>query len=173
MNPARNIVGSGMSDAGWYRDRIGISSVTKSSLDVAYVHGRMTEQSFEHFLAEACRSIDECRDDEQIAMFLEVREPALMDSRWRKRMAQALKARADKLARTRPAYAMVTPSLVVRSALTVLHWMAPPPYPHTVVGSLEEGFAFLARHISGADAEALQAEYEHRRAVFLATRRRD
>jgi hypothetical protein len=103
---------------------------------------------------------------------LEVAEPALMDSRWRRRMAAELKKRAAKLARTRPAYAMVTSSLVVRSALKVFHWAAPPPYPHTVVGSLREGFEFVARHMPGLDAQALQAEYEQRRASFAATRGR-
>jgi hypothetical protein len=165
MNPARGIAASGVADTGWYRDRIG-------SVDFAYVHGRMTEASFEHFLAEACRSIDECGDDERIAMFLEVLEPALMDSRWRKRMAEALKQRAAKLARTRPAYVMVTPSLVVRTALKVVQWAAPPPHPHSVVSSLEEGFEFIARHVPGLDAAALQSEYERRRAIYLATRGR-
>lgn len=156
---------TGISDTGWYRDRIGM-------VEVAFVHGKMTEESFAHFLAEACRSIDECSDDDRVAMFLEVVEPALMDSRWRKRMALALKERREKLSRTRPAYAMVTPSVVVRSALKVLHWAAPPPYPHTIVGSIEEGFEFVARHLPKLDAQALQAEYERRRAAFLGTRER-
>lgn len=138
-------------------------------VEIAYVHGSMTDKSFEHFLAEACRSIDECGDDERVVLFLEVLEPALMDSRWRKRMVSALKERAEKLARTRPAYAMVTPSLIVRTALTVVQWAAPPPYPYVVVGSLEEGCAFIARHVPEIDARALQAEYERRRAAFLAT----
>jgi len=165
MNPARGIVASGVADTGWYRDRIG-------NVDVAYVHGTMTEASFEHFLAEVCRSIDECSDDERLAMFVEAQEPALMDSRWRKRMAAALKQREAKLARTRSAYAMVTPSLMVRSALKVVHWAAPPPYPHTVVATLEEGFEFIARHVAGLDARALQVDYEYRRATYLATRGR-
>jgi hypothetical protein len=159
------MVATGVADTGWYRDRIG-------NVDVAYVHGSMTEASFEHFLAQACRSIDECGDDERLAMFVEAQEPALMDSRWRKRMANALKVRAAKLARTRPAYAMVTPSLMVRSALKVVHWTAPPPYPHAIVATLEEGFEFIARHMPGVDPQALQADYEYRRATYLATRGR-
>lgn len=165
MNPARGIATSGVSDTGWYRDHIGV-------VEVAYVYGKMTEASFEHFLAEACRTIDECADDEKIPLLLEVREPALMDSRWRKRMAEALKARADKLARARPAYAMVTSSLVVRTALKVMQWASPPPYPHTAVGSVEEGCAFIARYVPGLDAEALQTEYERRRAEHMASRGR-
>lgn len=162
MNPARHTQTSGIIDTGWYRDRI-------DSVDVVFVHGKMTEHSFDHFLAEACRSIDECKEDERVAMFLEARDPALMDSRWRKRLADSLKARRAKLARTRPAYAMVTPSLLVRSALTVVHWTAPPPYPHIVVTSLAEGFEFIARHVPGLHADALRAEYESRRAVVLGT----
>jgi len=160
VNPARHTQTSGVIDIGWYRDRIG-------SVDVVLVHGKMTEGSFDHFLAEACRSIDECRDDERVAMFLEARDPALMDGRWRKRLADALKARHAKLAQTRPAYAMVTPSLLVRSALTVVHWTAPPPYPHVVVSSLAEGFSFIARHVPGLHVAALRAEYERRRSVVL------
>ena len=162
MNPARNIHTSGVIDTGWYRDRIGI-------VDVVFVHGKMTEPSFDHFLAEACRSIDECGNDERVAMFLEARDPALMDGRWRKRLTEALKERRAKLARTRPAYAMVTPSLLVRSALTVIHWAAPPPYPHTVVSSVEEGFTFIARQVPGLRVDELRGEYEHRRSLVLAT----
>src|SRR5262249_39729820 len=99
---------------------------------------------------------------------VEAAEPALMDSRWRKRLALALRERTDKLRRTRPAYAMVTPSLLVRSALSVIQWAAPPPYPHTVVGSLQEGCEFLAQHMPTIDANALRVEYERRRAVVLA-----
>ena len=165
MNPAWGVATGAVSDTGWYRDRIG-------NVDVAYVHGKMTEQSFEHFLAEACRSIDECGDAEQLAMFVEAVAPVLMDSRWRTRLAASLKQRAEKLARTRPAYAMVTPSFVVRSALKVLHWAAPPPYPHIITGSIEDGFEFIARHLPGVDARALQAEYERRRAAFLARHER-
>lgn len=161
MNPARISTAPGTEDSGWYRDRIG-------NVDIAFVHGAMTDASFEHFLAEACRSIDECPDDARIAMFLEVLEPALMDGRWRKRMAKALKERAQKLALTRPAYAMVTSSLVVRSALRVMHWAAPPPYPHTVVGTVQEAFEFIARYVPGLDAHAIQLDYERRRAHVMA-----
>lgn len=161
MNPARLSTATGIEDSGWYRDRIG-------SVDIAFVHGTMTDASFEHFLAEVCRSIDECPDDARVAMFLEVREPALMDGRWRKRMAKELKDRAYKLALTRPAYAMVTSSLVVRSALKVMHWAAPPPYPHTVVGTVQEAFEFIARHVPGVDAREIQLDYECRRAQVMA-----
>jgi RES domain-containing protein len=160
MNPARDLSGLGESDTGWYRIRIGI-------VEIAFVYDGMTEQSFEHFLEAACRSIDECADDEQVALFLEVRDPALMNSEWRKRLAMALKERAHKLAQIRPAYVMVTSSVVVRSALKVLQWVAPPPYPHTVVATLEEGFEFIARYVPGLDARELQATYERLRADLL------
>lgn len=163
MNPARNISDSGVEDTGWYRDRI-------DSVEIAFVYDGMTDASFEHFLEEACRSIDECTDDDRVALFLEVREPALMNSTWRKRLARALKERAHKLAQIRPAYAMVTSSLVVRSALKVLHWVAPPPYPVTVVASIEEGFDFIARHVPGLDPREVQATYESLRANALARR---
>lgn len=162
MNPATDIQLTGVMDAGWYRDRIG-------NVDVVLVYDQMSEPSFDHFLALACRSIDDCPVGEQVAMFLEARTPALMDSRWRKRLAEALHARREQLALTRPAYAMVTPSLLVRSALTVIHWAAPPPYPHTIVGSVDEGFHFIARHVPGLDAEELRVEYERRCALALAT----
>lgn len=149
-------------DTGWYRDRIGC-------VEVLYVHGKLTEASFEHFLVEVCRSIDECPDDDKVALFIEAAQPALMDSRWRTRLAEALKLRADKLRRTRAAYAMVTPSLMVRSALKVVHWVAPPPYPYAIVGSVEAGFEFLVRYLPALDARALQAEYERMREALLAS----
>lgn len=162
MNPARGVDITGAYDTGWYRDRVGV-------VDVVFVHGKMSEESFEHFLAVACRTLDELADDAIMPTLMDVREPALMDSRWRQRVTRALQERREKLARTCPAFAMVTPSLVVRAALKVMYWAEPPPHPHTVVASLEDGFAFLAQRVPGLDARATQAEYERRRDALLTT----
>lgn len=162
MNPARTAGERGTSDAGWYMDRIGM-------VDVVLVHGKLTQASFDHLLAAMCRSIDERGDDEQVAALYEVPEPALMESAWRKRMAEALKEREDKLARTCPGYAMTTRSVVVRAALKVMYWIAPPPYPNTIVGTVREACEFLGRCVPGLDARALEAEYVERRAAVMAT----
>ncbi|MDB4972545.1 MAG: hypothetical protein JWN48_886 [Myxococcaceae bacterium] len=162
MTLAQHMQPSGVVDIGWYRDRIG-------NVEVSFVHGMMTELSFDHFLADTCRAIDERAEDEQVAMMTEVWSPALQDGRRRKRMADAFRERTDKLARTRPAFAMVTPSLIVRSAMTVVLLTAQPPYPYTVVRSVHEAFAFIARHLPGLDAASACAEYERRRSLILAT----
>ena len=53
-----------------------------------------------------------------------------------------------------------------------LLWHTVYPWPQRPAGLVEEGFAFIARHVPGLDPVALQAEYERLRGLHLATRGR-
>lgn len=61
-----------------------------------------------------------------------------MDSIARKRFGDMLNRHKEKLASTTMSYVMVTPSGVARGVMTAVLWLAPPPYPYAVVGTVEE-----------------------------------
>lgn len=139
-------------DSGWSFQRV-------DNVHTAFFHGRMTEASFERFYAVGMGSIDDVDDTERVAVLHEVRDPVLMNGRWRGKISRGLKERKAKLALTRCAYAMVTQSLVARVALKAMHWFAPPPYPYTIVSSVEEACAFIAKHLPGVDGAELARQH--------------
>ena len=137
MDPARTFDDRPIFDTGW-------SMQCLERIDLVVMHGRMTNDSFERFLAASLRSIDDRDDSERVALLHDVRDPVLVNGRWRRKLAAELKRREEKLALTRPAHAMISDSPLLRSALKVVHWTAPPKYPHTVVATAAEARAVAA-----------------------------
>ena len=125
---------------------------------VVYMDGRVTDASFDNYMRALIRDIDERAEPAKIGVVYHVPQPSALSSARRRKLGEALKAREAKLARTTLAYAMATPSAVVRSGLRMLFWLAPPPYPNAVVATPLAAFEFLAQHRSGLDAEALNNE---------------
>lgn len=161
MNAAVRKIDQGIVDADWYLDRIG------SVVTVRFFR-KLTEASFDRFLAALCRSIDERSEDERWCMLVDAPQAVIVRSSWRKRLAAALDERKGILARTCMAYAIATPSLMVRSILKVVFWMAPPPYPVHIAGSVAEACDAIERHLPDMGSRALQAEYARRLAAVLA-----
>jgi hypothetical protein len=87
--------------------------------------------------------------------------PALMNvsARQRKLAGEMLAARREKLRGTTAGFALATPSAVGRGILSAIFWLAPPPYPYTVVDTTAEGFVFLARQQPGIDPRASEQQY--------------
>lgn len=152
-----------MVDANWHMDRIGAVVTVR-------FFGKLTDASFDRYLAALCRSIDQRADDERWGMLVDAPQAVIVESAWRRRLAAALHERRGILSRTCAAYAIATPSLAVRSILRVVFWMAPPPYPAYVASSTEEGCEVLAKHMPEVSAKALHVEYVRRRAEVLAGR---
>lgn len=139
-------------DLGWMLDYLG-------NTQVVYMDGRVTDASFDRYMAALVSEIDDRPDSARVGVMYHVPQPSALSSARRRRLGEALKAREAKLARTTLAYAMSTPSAVVRSGLRMLFWLAPPPYPNAVVASPTAAFEFLARHQAGLQPEALSAQF--------------
>lgn len=140
---------------GWMLDYLG-------DVQLVYMDGRVTDASFEAYLATVCNEIDERDEARRVGVVYHVPQPSAMSSQRRRRLGEELKSREDKLARTTLAYAMATPSAVVRSGLRMLFWLAPPPYPNAVVATPLLAFEFLARYMPALAPDALAAELARR-----------
>lgn len=125
---------------------------------IVYMDGRVTDASFDAYVRALRVDIDERPDAARIGVVYHVPQPSALSSARRRKLGEALKAREQKLARTTLAYAMATPSAVVRSGLRMLFWLAPPPYPNAIVASPFEAFEFVARFQTGLDPQALTDE---------------
>ena len=87
------------------------------------------------------------------------REPSALSSERRHVLGRLLKQREGVLARTTTAFALSTTSVVVRSGLRILYWLAPPPYRNAVVATPRAAFEFVSPHHPGASVDALERRY--------------
>jgi hypothetical protein len=129
---------------------------------IVYMDGRVTDASFDAYVAALVTDIDGRDPAARVGVVYHVPQPSALSSARRRKLGDALKSREAKLALTTLAYAMVTPSTVVRSGLRMLFWLAPPPYPNAIVATPSEGFEFVARYQAGLDAPAMAAELARR-----------
>jgi len=140
---------------GWMLDYLG-------DVQLVFMDGRVTDASFEAYLATVCNEIDEREEGRRVGIVYHVPQPSALSSQRRRRLGEELKAREEKLRRTTLAYAMATPSAVVRSGLRMLFWLAPPPYPNTVVATPLQAFEFLARYMPALVPDELAARMAQR-----------
>jgi hypothetical protein len=119
----------------------------------------LTQASFDRYRTEWLRSIDSRSHNARIGALYTIPTWAGVTASMRKQWAEMLKSREDVLRRTTAGMALVTPSPLVRGALSAIFWLAPPPYPTSLVDSPTKGIAFLASKLPGLDVEAVERQY--------------
>ena len=144
---------------GWFLDWI-------EDVQLVYMDGRVTDAAFEAYLAAVASDINGRAEEDAASVLYHVPQPSALSTTRRSRLAALLKAHEERLREITRAYAMVTPSLVVRSGLRMVFWLAPPPYPNTVAATPREGYEFIARHHAGVDPDSWAAEHGRRLSRF-------
>jgi hypothetical protein len=140
------------SGVGWFLDWI-------EDVQVVYMDGRVTNPSYDEYLNAVAGDIDGRSDDDHVSILYHVPQPSALSADRRSRLGALLKAREERLRGMTCAYAMATPSLIVRSGLRMLFWLAPPPYPNAVVATPRDGYEFIARHHAAVDPVSWAAEH--------------
>jgi len=125
---------------------------------VVFLGSLISDADFAKFLSLLASDIDERADDQQMGVLYHIPDLASHPER-RQAIALTLKKREAKLAKITAAYVMVTGSFIVRGVLNAIWWIAPPPYPSSVVSTPDEGFAYLATHLVREDPVFLTRSY--------------
>ena len=141
------------SGRGWFLDWI-------ENVQVVYMDGRVTDASYGQYLVAVARDIDERGDDDAASILYHVPQPSALSADRRTKLAAILKEREARLRTITRSYVMATPSLLVRSGLRMIFWLAPPPYPNSVVATPREGYEFIARHEANVDPVSWAAEHQ-------------
>lgn len=123
-----------------------------------HINANLSDPDFERLVQLMGDDIDQRTGEQAMCVLYEVPDMGLTHER-RLVVGRVLRERAQKLAELTKAYALVTPSYVVRGVLQAIWWLAPPGYPWAVRPDLESAFAFLAQHDSAIDAVAALAAY--------------
>ena len=126
---------------------------------VVYQGEHLSEATFERHMIELARAIDERKAGARVGVLYHLPTGRRATAKQRNRSAELLEARRPILARTTAAFALVTPSPVVRGLLRAIFWMASPPYPYEIVSTLHEGFAYMAAKVEGVDPIADERTY--------------
>src|SRR4051812_16631744 len=99
--------------AGWFLDWI-------EDVQVVYMDGRVTDASFEGYLSAVARDIESRAAGDAASVLYHVPQPSAISTIRRSKLAALLKNHEQKLREITRAYAMVTPSLIVRSGLRMV-----------------------------------------------------
>lgn len=138
---------------------VGLLMVAFDDVMFVYADASTTEASFATHLKELAAAIDGRNETSRIGVIYDAPNPFSIDAKRRQRSAEVLSTRRAKLARTTAAFALATPSPVVRGALRAVFWMAPPPYAWEITDDVRAGLVFVKKHLPSLDVESCLARY--------------
>jgi hypothetical protein len=148
-------------DEGWWGGYFG-------AVQLCHYGPKVNAAGFERYLKFMTDEIDNMVAGQRIAIFYDCPKPSGMQTEERKRVAQALADRREKLRKNVTGYVMVTESLLVRSIVQTVFFFSRPPYPTSVTERPLAGFQALAKHMPGLDPPALAKRYEQATKLFYA-----
>lgn len=100
-----------------------------------------TDRDFERYI-ECVRALDErARERDAVCVQVVDRENTPPSAAWRKRIAES-----SRELKSRPCFALVTESAVIRGVQMAINWIRPPAFPVTVVARFDEGLRFCEAH---------------------------
>ncbi len=152
---------------GWPIARPGLLMIYVGSVCFIRIGAELDEAGEAVHRTELARAIDARPNTVRVGVVYDVPLALGITALGRSDIAAMLNQRRDKLRQTTAAFALATPSAFVRGMLQAVFWIAPPPYPSTMVESVEDALHFVARHLSGIDVPAMLAAY--RSEVLLRT----
>lgn len=138
---------------------VGLLMVAFDEVMFVYTDASTTEASFTRHLEELGAAIDGRNEASRIGVIYDAPNPFSIDAKRRQRSAAVLDARRAKLGRTTAAFALATPSPVVRGALRAVFWMAPPPYAWEITDDVRAGLVFVKKHLPSLDVEGCLGRY--------------
>jgi hypothetical protein len=122
--------------------------------------GALTDASWARHLVELRRAIDGRRAGVKVGVLYHLPGTNTADARRRKEAADFLESRRDQLRASTAAYALATPSSIVRGVLRAIYWLSSPPYPHAIVATPREGFAYIATKLEGVPVDRSEREWD-------------
>ena len=139
----------------------GLRMVDAPHLLLIRMTAQLDERGFTRYCEEWMRSVDARTPDSSVVAVYDIPSWPGLSAAQRKTWAAMLQSRKDVLQQTTAGMVLVSPSPLVRGALTAIFWFAPPPYPHRVGADLERAFAWACEREAGlrqAECLALHGE---------------
>ena len=120
----------------------------------------LTPAAFERYCEAWVRSVDARPDMARVAAVYDMPSWPGFTAQQRQRWGAMLKSRQAVLRRTTVGMALASPSMLVRTALTGVFWLAPPPYPHVVADGPHAAFEWACQKLGDMDVQACLRAYE-------------
>ena len=122
--------------------------------------GALTDASWARHLTELRRAIDGRRPGVRVGVLYHLPGVNTADAKRRKEAADFLDSRREDLRASTAAYALATPSPIVRGVLRAIYWLSPPPYPYAIVATPREGLAYIATKLDGVVVDRSEREWD-------------
>jgi hypothetical protein len=126
---------------------------------VVRLGGLLAASGLARYFAEWKRGVDARPGDAAVFAMYDLPEWPGMTAVQRKEWAGMLKSREDALRKTTRGMLLASPSVLTRGAARAIFWLAPPPYPYTVVATPGAAFDSIAE-LGGPPAGAALLAYD-------------
>jgi hypothetical protein len=126
---------------------------------VTRIGGRLPAASFSRYLQEWCRAIDARPRDAGVFSMYDIPEWPGMTAVQRRDWSQMLKSREEVLRKSTRGMVLASPSVLTRGAARAIFWLAPPPYPTTVVDTPRAAFTHIAER-GGPPGDRASSAYD-------------
>jgi hypothetical protein len=146
--------------AGWPITAPGLIMAQIGPLLCVYNDESITDDGWDLHVREMLRSIDLRPRGRKVGVVYDVPSPSAIDGRRRAQLATALDSRRAQLAASTGHYSLATGSSIVRAYLKTVFWLAPPPYPWSIVATTREAFVQVSRAIPAVDPIACHQSWE-------------
>jgi hypothetical protein len=120
----------------------------------------VTDRVFDRHLKELARSIDLRPVRLRVGVVYDAMGRVDVSAERRQSIANLLLSRRDKLAATTAAFALATDAAVMRGVLRAVFWLAPPPYPWAIRGSVREALEYVRTEMPKLDVDRVLRGYE-------------
>ncbi len=122
--------------------------------------GELTDASWQRHMTELGRAIDGRRAGARVGVLYHLPGTNTADAKRRKEAADFLESRRAQLRESTAAYALATPSSIVRGVLRAIYWLSTPPYPYAIVATPREGLEYIATKLDGVDVARSTRDWE-------------
>ncbi len=109
------------------------SDIIEASAVFLFAGRTNTDRDFERYI-ECVRALDErARERDAVCIQIVDRENTPPSAAWRKRIAES-----SRQMKSRPCFALVTESPVIRGVQMAINWIRPPPFPVTIEARFDD-----------------------------------
>jgi hypothetical protein len=124
---------------------------------VVRIGGGLSDHDLASYFVEWKRGVDARPADASVYAMYDIFEWPGMNAVQRREWAAMLRSREDILRKTTRGMVLASPSTLTRGAARAIFWLAPPPYPYSVVATPRAAFEAIAQRGGPPAAATLEA----------------
>jgi hypothetical protein len=140
---------------GWPIQQPNLAMRYRGRVLIVMLGPQLSHEAFAFHVKELEKAIDHRAQGDPVGVFYHSEASTAYSLDNVRMLSEMLKPRRELLRATTAGFVMCTSSVINRTAIRLLGSLAPPPYPQSVVKSIQHGYDYLGRIVSGMPKQTL------------------